>query len=415
MISKKKIARIQQVLHETGIDAWVLYNFRDLNGIACRLLGIDESVHQTRRWIAVIPREGTPRGMIHAIETHLADNIPGEVGTYSSLDDFTIGIADLLSGFSTVAMEYSPRNAIPVVARVDAGTIELIRDAGVEVVSSGELIARIESSLDSPRIEAARSAGAACRRVMASAFHYIATRVAAQTPVSEHDVVQFILRSLEAESLVTEHDPNCSVGPNSANPHYQPAPEGSRIISEGDFVLIDLWGRRGDPDGVYGDITWTGVVGREVPQKVTEVFNVVRDAREVALELVYRAFESGEALTGAEVDRAARRLIVERGYGRYFIHRTGHSITHELHGAGTNLDALETIDDRPLIPASSFSIEPGIYLPGEFGVRSEIDVVIDESSQVHVTSSPAQSRVLPLFDPDVLAAEGMLATDSVDG
>lgn len=408
MVSQQKIARIQQVLRETGIDAWVLYNFRDLNGIACRLLGIDESVHQTRRWVAVIPQEGTPRGMIHAIEPHLADHIPGEVRTYSSLDDFTTGLSDLLSGFTTVAMEYSPKNAIPVVARVDAGTIELVRSTGVDVRSSGELIARVESSLSPSRIESAREAGAACRRVMALAFNFIGTGVAEREEITEHDVVQFILQGLAGENLITDHDPNCSVGPNSANPHYQPGPLGSTIIREGDFVLIDLWGRSSDSNGVYGDITWTGVVGTEVPQRVTEVFNAVRDAREAALELVRRAFEAGDVLTGAEVDRAARQLIVERGYGEYFIHRTGHSITHELHGAGTNLDALETIDERPLIPASSFSIEPGIYLPGEFGVRSEIDVAIDESSRVHVTSSPAQSRVLALFDPNVLAEQGML-------
>ena len=408
MLSREKIARIQSVLREVGIDAWVLYNFRDLNGIACRLLGLDQGVHQTRRWVAVIPAEGECRGLVHAIEPHLSGYIPGTVSSYSSLADFREGLSRLLSGFKSVAMEYSPENAIPVVSRVDAGTIELVRSAGVDVRSSGELIARIESRLTPLQIQAAIDAGDACRRIMASTFGFIRTGTRDGEGINEHDVVQFILRRLSEEGLETDHDPNCSVGPNSANPHYQPGPERSSPIREGDFVLIDLWGKRPDADGVFGDITWTGFVGEQIPEKITEVFNAVRDARDAALDLVQRSFSDGVRVTGADVDRAARGVIVERGYGEYFIHRTGHSITHELHGAGTNLDSLETVDDRPLIPASSFSIEPGIYIPGQFGIRSEIDVVIEEDSTVTVTSVPAQRQVLALYDEGVMKEEGML-------
>lgn len=406
-LTPERIEKIQNVLRQTGCEAWVLYNFRDLNPIACRLLGIDDGVHQTRRWVAVIPASGEPRSLVHAIEPHLARWLPGETGTYSSLEQFARGVREMLEGYHRVAMEYSPGNALPVVARVDAGTVELVRDLGLEVVSSGELIARVESQLRPEQIAAARRAGAACRRVMRSAFTLIAERVGHGQKITEYDVVRHILRELEGEGLATDHEPNCSVGANAANPHYQPTAESSSEITLGDFVLIDLWGSEGGADGVYGDITWTGYLGEEVPEEYATVFSVVRRARDRALEIVVQAFETESPVSGAEVDRAARRVIDEAGYGERFIHRTGHSITHELHGAGTNLDALETIDERPIIPASSFSIEPGIYLPGRFGVRSEIDVVIDPTGEVIVTSSPAQQQVLPLLNDDVMRGEEM--------
>lgn len=380
-----------------GVDAWLLYNFRDSNAIACRVVGLPAGTHQTRRWATLIPAAGEPRSLVHRIEPHIAQVLPGQVDFYSSRVEFEEALRALLDGHSRVAVEYSSNNGLPVVSRVDAGTVELVRGFGVEVESSGELIARLESTLSDERIESAVRAGKACREVMVGAFGFIRDRLRGGTLTTEYDVVEFILAQLAAHGLVTDHDPNCSVGPNSANPHYQPTPETALPITEGDFVLIDLWGKEEADGSVFGDITWTGYVGTTVPEEYENVFQVVRASRDAALRRVQDAFAGGTPVTGAQLDDAARAVIVDAGYGEYYIHRTGHSITSDLHGAGTNLDNFETKDDRPILPATSFSIEPGIYLPGEFGIRSELDVVVLPDGTVLATSEPLQETVVPIL------------------
>ena len=411
-IDRSRVEEIQEGLREVGIDGWLLYNFRDLNPVACRLLGIGPEVHQTRRWVTLIPAEGEPRSLHHAIEPHLAGYLPGEASSYSTLQEYREQLSGMVAGLGRVAMEYSPGNSIPTVARVDAGTVELIGELGPEVVSSGELIARIESRLSPGQIEAAVAAGAACREVMRGAFRFIRESLLEGKEITEYDVVCLVERELADRELDPLHAPICAVNENSANPHYSPTESSARRIERGQVVLIDLWGRAKGREGVFGDITWTAFTGEKAPDRVQEVFGVVRDARIAALAAVVDAFggernDGGSPLSGADVDRAARGLIDGAGFGRYFVHRTGHSITGELHGAGTNLDASESIDDRPLLSATSFSIEPGIYLPNEFGIRSEIDVVIDATGTVIVTSEPAQSELLLLDDLDMLRSEEM--------
>lgn len=392
-----RLQEIQAAMKASGVDAWLLYNFRDSNAIACRIVGLPDGTHQTRRWALLIPADGAPRGVAHRIEPHIGKALPGDVTFYSSRTEFESALRSLVEGYDRVAMEYSPNNGLPVVSRVDAGTVELVRSFGAQVESSGELIARLESTLQEERIETAIRAGKGCRETMMSAFGFIRERITGGTPVTEHDVVAFILEELEKRGLMTDHDPNCSVGPNSANPHYQPTPESALPITEGSFVLIDLWGREKTEGSVFGDITWTGYVGTSVPEEYENVFRVVRASRDAAWNRVREAFAAGTPVTGAELDDAARDVIAEAGYGAYYIHRTGHSITSDLHGAGTNLDNFETKDDRPILPATSFSIEPGIYLPGKFGVRSELDVVIRADGTVLATSEPLQERVVPIL------------------
>lgn len=396
-MTEQRLKDIQAAMKESGTEAWLLYNFRDSNAIASRILGLEEGTHQTRRWAVLIPADGTPRGLVHRIEPHLAKGIPGDVTFYSSRTEFESSLCSMLQGHDNVVMEYSPNNALPVVARVDAGSIELVRSCNVQVHSSGELIARLESTLTDERLQSGIRAGAACREIMMNAFSLIAENVRSGSVVTEYDVVASILADLEKHGLVTDHDPNCSVGPNSANPHYQPVEESALPISEGDFVLIDLWGRERAEGSVYGDITWTGYVGSEVPEEYETVFQVVREARDASLSRVREAFASGAPVTGADLDDAARNVIEAEGFGEYFVHRTGHSITSDLHGAGTNLDNFETRDDRPILPATSFSIEPGIYLPDRFGIRSELDVVITAEGDVLATSEPLQTTVLPIL------------------
>jgi Xaa-Pro dipeptidase len=391
------LERVQRTLRQLGIPAWLLYNFRDSNPIATRVIGMPPDIHQTRRWAYLIPAHGEPCGLVHRIEPHLRRSMPGETILYSSHEEFFDGLASMLRGLPTVAMEYSPRNEIPVISKVDAGTIELVRSLGVEVVPSGTLIAHLEAVLSEEQLASALRAGVAVRETMMSAFRFIRDRICAGTPVGEYDVQQEILREFGRRGLVTDHPPMCSVGANSANPHYELTAEGSHPIVNGDFVLIDLWGRERNPDAIFGDITWVGYVGRSVPDRYRRVFRIVRDARDAAFHHVRDAFAASEEVTGADVDRTARGIIEEAGYGEQFVHRTGHSITTELHGAGANLDSFETEDTRPILPGTSFSIEPGIYIPGEFGIRSELDVVIGFDRSVIATSDPVRQEVIAIL------------------
>lgn len=394
-MTQDQLTRIQHTLQALDIPAWLLYNFRESNPIASRMLGIAPNGHQTRRWALMIPASGTPRGLSHRIEPHIGALMPGEVIPYSSHAEFEAGLSRLVDGMGTVAMEYSERNSVPVVSRVDAGTVEMVRSLGVGVVTSGDLIAALEARLSDDQLDAARRAGAAMREIVLAAFAFIRDCVEASRSVNEYDVQQFIMAAFAERGLVTDHAANCSVGPNSANPHYEPTADASAEIRPGDFVLIDLWAR--EPGAVYGDITWVGYVGDSVPARYAEVFEVVRQARDAAYDRVREAFERGERITGADLDDAAREVIAAAGYAEYFVHRTGHSITTDLHGAGANLDNFETHDTRTILAATSFSIEPGIYLPGEFGIRSELDVVISASGEVVATSEPRQQEVVAVM------------------
>ncbi|HVZ40560.1 MAG TPA: Xaa-Pro peptidase family protein [Candidatus Kapabacteria bacterium] len=396
-MTQQQLERIQETLRTLGLGAWLLYNFRDSNPIASRMLGIPAGGHQTRRWAYLIPADGTPRGIGHRIEPHISALMQGDVRQYSSHAEFRDGLQWLAEGHDAVAMEYSPCNAVPVVSRVDAGTIELVRSLGVDVVTSADLIAHLEARLTDEQIASACRAGAAVREIVTDAFRTIRDCVAGGRRCTEFDVQQFMLGEFARRGLVTDHAPNCSVGPNSANPHYEPTESGAAEIHAGDFVLIDLWAREDAEGSIFGDITWVGFVGEDVPSRCAEVFAVVRDARDAAFERVRDAFSRGEKVTGAELDDAARDVIIRAGYGSCFTHRTGHSITTELHGAGANLDNFETMDTRTILPATSFSIEPGIYLPGEFGIRSELDVVIDAGGSVMATSEPLQQEVVAIM------------------
>ncbi|KXK56810.1 MAG: Xaa-Pro dipeptidase [Chlorobi bacterium OLB7] len=393
-----QLERIQANLQSLGIPAWLLYSFRDSNPIAARILGLTPEVHQSRRWAVMVPAVGQPVGLAHRIEPHIGKLMPGHVVEYSSQTEFVEGLRKILAGCASVAMEYSPNNAIPVIAKVDAGTVELVRSLGVEVVPSGDLIASLEAVLSQEQLDSAARAGASCREVMMGAFRLIGESVRSGQPITEFDVQEWILRQFALRGLVTDHPPNCSVGPNSANPHYQPTAESTAAITRGDFVLIDLWARERTGDGVYGDITWVGYVGEEVPEDVAEVFGVVRAARDAAFDAAATAIAAGQKIDGATLDDAARKVIEAAGYGEYFIHRTGHSITTELHGAGANLDNYETNDTRTILPGTSFSIEPGIYLPGRFGIRSELDVIITHGGQAIATSEPRQMEVVKILE-----------------
>ena len=396
-LSQNTVREIQAALREEGFDAWLLYNFRGNNPFASRILDLPSHIMQTRRYYYLVPAKGEPLKLVHGIEQWNLDDVPGEKAVYVSWRSLEEGLSNILKGLRTVAMEYSPANAIPYVATVDAGTIELVRKAGVEVVSSANLVQRFEACWSDEQAADNMESAKHLREIVDRAFGFMKKKIAGKEPLTEYHVQQFMLDEFGKRGIWTEADPNCSVNANSANPHYEPTKEVHSPLHAGDFVLIDLWAKKKKDRSVYADITWTGVLADKVPAEVDKVFQVVKGGRDAALEFVRDAFSAGREIQGWQVDDAARQFIAKAGYGEYFIHRTGHSIGDVIHGNGANMDNLETRDERRVIPRTSFSIEPGIYLPGKFGVRSEIDVYISPKKEVIVTGLPMQESVIPIL------------------
>lgn len=394
---QERIDAIQQALRtQRSADGWLCYDFRGSDPLSYRVLLLDPSMHVTRRWYYWIPSEGTPGKLLHLIEPHVLDQLPGETNYYVSWEQQQQLLARLLGGRRRVAMQYSPLNAVPYVSRVDAGTIELVRSCGVEVVSSADLIQTFEAVWTDHQLESHQYAAAALRRIVDDAFAHVAEAVRKNGALTEYGLQQFILGRIREAGMVTSSAPIAAVSAHSANPHYGPGPNGSAEIKRDDLILIDLWAKRAEAGSVYADITWTAYAGTRVPAKHREIFELVRKGRDAALEFVRTQVGSGHRPYGYEVDAACRRVIDAAGYGDRFVHRTGHSIGEEVHGNGANIDGLETRDTRQLMPRTCFSIEPGIYLPGEFGIRSELDVYVTEREAL-VFGLPLQSELSPLL------------------
>jgi len=371
------VPEIQQALGEQHLDGWLFFDHHHRDPLSYRVLGFEPAGSVTRRWYYLIPATGEPRGLVHRIEPSVLDTMPGEKTAYSSWSAMVNGLRRLLGGCRRIAMQYSPDCAIPYVSLADSGTVELVRSLGAEVVSSADLIQYFEARWDEAKLESHLEAGRRVDAIRGEAFRLVGERLRAGATVTEWELKQFILARFAASGLVTDHGPIVGVNANAANPHYEPAELGSRRIQAGDVLLVDMWAKLDQPRSVYYDITWTGFCGPQAPPEVKRVFSIVREARDRAIRLVETAAERGEALRGFEVDDAARGYIAEQGFGEYFTHRTGHSIGEEVHGAGANMDNLETHDERRIIPWTCFSIEPGIYLR-DFGIRSEVNVFIDD-------------------------------------
>ena len=363
---------IQAALHERNIDAWLFYDHHHRDPIAYKVLGVPESLMVTRRWFYVIPRDGEPVKLVHRIEAGHLDSLPGSKRQYSSWRELWDNLQAMLVRFRTVAMQYSPNNVIPYIGLVDAGTVELVRSFGKDVVSSGDLVARFEAAWSEEQIASHYAARDAIDAIVPEAFKEIGRRTR-NGSVTEYEMQQWIAGVFRRENLVTEDLPIVAVNANSGNPHYEPRAEASAPIKPGDFVLLDIWAKKNTPGAVYYDITWTGVIGTPTDKQV-EIFNVVSAARDAGVKKVQEAYAGKRRIAGWEVDQATREYISTAGYGEYFVHRTGHSIGEHVHGNGANMDNLATKDEREIIPNTCFSIEPGIYLP-EFGVRSEVNVL----------------------------------------
>jgi Xaa-Pro aminopeptidase len=392
-----RVLEIQRALREQeGLEGWLFYDFRGSDPLGYRVLLLDPTMHVTRRWYYWIPAEGTPQKLVHRIEPHVLDALPGHSHAYVSWDQQRQLLERLLSGSRRIAMQYSPMNAVPYVSRVDAGTMELVRSFGVEVVSSGDLIQLFEARWTDRQLESHQYAASALRRIVDEAFGHVAEILSKGLNLTEYGLQQFILSRIREAGMVTSSPPIAAVNAHSADPHYAPPAAGSATITRDDLVLIDLWAKQPAAGSVYADITWTAYAGSTVPEKHRTVFSIVRQSRDAALNFVRTQMLAGQRPFGYEVDSACRLVIQAAGYGAQFVHRTGHSIGEEVHGNGANIDGLETQDTRRLMPHTCFSIEPGIYLPGEFGIRSELDVFLTERDAL-VFGLPLQSDLSALL------------------
>ena len=392
----QRISAIQATLKNYNIDGWLLYNFRQSNVFASKLLELPPHLTQMRRYFYFIPAQGTPQKLVHGIEQYNLDHLPGNKTVYVSWQSLRDGLKKALSGVTSVAMEYSPNNAIPYVSKVDAGTVELIRSFGVEVVSSADIVQYFEARWTDEQRADQFETSKVLRKTVDVAFGFIGERLRAGQKVTEYDVQQRMLQYFKENSLVIDDAPNCSVNANGANPHYEPTKEIFSEIKKGDYILIDLWAKKNKAESVYSDITWVAFAGRNIPEKYQKVFEIVKGARDTAVDYLKKEFASGRKVRGCDVDDITRKYIADKGYGEYFIHRTGHNIGVEVHGNGANIDNLETHDQREVIPETCFSIEPGIYLPGEFGVRLEIDVYISKEKKIIIPGEPIQQEIVKI-------------------
>ncbi len=393
---KPDIAAIQKALVEENVDAWLFYYFHENDSLALRILNLDDDHFFSRRWFYLIPKEGAPRKLVHRIEDTALDSLPGEKTVYLGWKQLEELLGTVIGDCKKIAMQYSPRNAVPYISRVDAGTLELVRSFGVEVVTAADLVSMFEAKWTDDQLETHVTACEHLKNIVHEAFKKIKDTLARKEPINEYQVQEFIWQRFEQLGMTSNSRPIVAVNEHSGSPHYQPDEKNFSQIHDGDFVLIDLWAKLKEPNNAtYADITWTGFVGETVPAKYKEIFDVVSGGRDAALNLVKARVEKGETLYGWEVDEAARQFISAAGYGEYFIHRTGHSIGLEVHANGANMDNLETREERRVLPNTCFSIEPGVYLK-EFGIRSEIDVYVGEGKVV-VAAWPIQTEVIPIL------------------
>jgi Xaa-Pro aminopeptidase len=388
------LQKIQKALRDKHIDGWLLCDFRNRDYLAYRVVGLNFEKMTSRRWYYYIPARGEPRKLVSAVERMRLDSLPGKRMVYLSWQELHSSLKKMMGPKKTIAMQYSPKNNVPYVSIVDGGTIELLKSLGYKIVSSADLVQMFVSVIPEEGYRTHIEAGRIMDRIRAEAFDRIRNAVRDNTGESEYDVQQYMMRRFKEEALTTYDPPMVGVNDHPADPHFDTPKEGARVFKKGDTVLIDMWAKKDVPEGIYYDITWVGYIGDTPPPKYVKIFNAVKAGRDAAVKFVKEKFARGETCYGWEVDDACRNVIKKAGFGKYFLHRTGHSITEETHGNGVNIDNLETKDERALLPGCCFSIEPGIYLEGEMAVRTEINMFIRHDGVPEVTGEIQQDLVL---------------------
>jgi Xaa-Pro aminopeptidase len=396
----ERVAEIQGALRDANLDGWLFYDFRHSDLLAYRILKLDENTFASRRWFYYVPASGEPVKIVQSIEQGKLDSLPGRKLVFGGWQELHAQLKDALGTIakewkSRIAMQYSPMNDIPYISRVDAGTIELIRSFGVEPVTSAELVQRFDAVFSPAQHQMHVEASDKMHRIIQEAFAEIGRRIRANEPTTEWDIAHFMLRRYSEEKMQQELM-IVAVNANTTDPHYMPTKEKNSPIRRGDFVLIDTVTKVNKPEAVVADQTWTGYVGETVPGKYSRIFNIVWEARDSAVDFLRKNIRAGKPIRGAEVDDVSRGVITRAGFGEQFTHRTGHSIGEETHGNGVNIDNFETRDSRRIIPGVCFSIEPGIYFEGKFGVRSEINVYVSDKD-IEVTGQPIQTEIIPIL------------------
>ncbi len=389
-----KLAAIQAALRETGVDGWLFTDHHHRDPMAYRILGLETKM-TSRRWFYYIPAQGEPRKLAHTVEPRRLDPLPGIQEFFLGWTELHAKLRAMLGDPARIAMQYSPMNNIPYIGLVDAGTVELVRSFGHEVVSSADLVQTFEATYGGEGFDSHAWAGERVQRIREEAFALMADALRAGRKITEFEIKEFIVARFEEDGLTCEGEsPIVGFNDHPADPHFEPTRENAYVLKPGDTILVDLWARRTEPAGVYYDITWCAFAGDRPPEKYVEIFNVVRDARDAALAFVRRRLDEGKPCHGFEVDDACRNVVGTAGYRDRFLHRTGHSIGTSVHGNGANIDNLETRDERRITPGTCFSIEPGIYLAGSMGVRSEIDVYVTTEGRAEVVGPMQRELVL---------------------
>lgn len=390
------VRAVQKALRSERLDGWLLYDFHGSNPIAATLAGLTDGSHMTtRRWFYLIPAAGEPRGLVHAIERHNLDGLPGAKAVYTTREQLDAALTQLLHGATRIAMEYSPDCAIPYLSRVDAGTAESVRRRGVEIVSSGDLVQQFEATWGEAQLASHCKASAALHRIKDRAFAAVTTSLRGRQRLSEYDVQQQMVRWFDEEGLVSDSPPVVAIGANAGNPHYLPTADAALPIVADEVLLLDLWGKLREPGAVFADITWVGVTGSTVPAEPARAFRAVVEARDAAIALVEESARNDRDLRGWQVDRAAREVLDQAGYANHVLHRTGHSLGENVHGNGVHLDDFETHDDRRVLPGAGFTIEPGLYFE-TFGVRTEINMF--RTHHETMVTGPRQMEIIVLGD-----------------
>lgn len=386
------LKEIQQELRKANLDGWLFYDFHNRDPLAYKILGL-ENKHTTRRWYYFIPAKGEPKKLVSAVESTKLDSLPGKKFVYLPYEEQHKLLKRILGSAKKIAMQYSPKNNIPYVSLVDAGTIELVKSFGVKIVSSANLISIFEALIDDRGYQLHKEAQRDIDEIRKLAFQKIRQSIDSGEKLTEYQLQQFIMEKFRERNLYTNAEPIVGINDHPADPHFEPLPDGY-YFKEGDTVLIDLWAKKNVEGGIYYDITWVGYVGQNPPEKYVRIFEVAKNARDAAIKFIQESLNKKKKIYGWQVDDVCRNVIKKAGFGKYFIHRTGHSIGEETHGNGPNIDNLETKDERELMPGCLFSIEPGIYLPGEMAVRTEVNVFIHKDYTAEVTGEIQTELVL---------------------
>jgi Xaa-Pro aminopeptidase len=385
---------IQKALKAAKISGWLLCDFRNRDYLAYRVLGMDVEKLNTRRWYYFIPAKGEPKKLVSRVERAVLDALPGKKALYTAWPELHAGLKTLLGPKKTIAMQYSPRNNVPYISFVDAGTMELIKGLGHKVVSSADLVQMFVSVIGEEGYRLHKDTGVIMDRIRAEAFEEIRNAIRTKSGATEYDVQQFIMRRFAEHGLTTYSPPMVGVNDHPADPHFEVTAGNAREFKPGDTVLIDLWAKKNVPGGIYYDITWVGYIGDKPPATYQEIADVVFCARDAAIAFVQESIAKGKPVAGWHVDAVCRTVVEGAGYGKYFVHRTGHAIGTETHGEGVNIDNFETKDERRLLPGCCFSIEPGIYLERKMAVRTEINMFIRPGGVAEVTGEIQKELVL---------------------